>query len=274
MMPKLAYIDLAAFKHLVRGLTFDTDRITEVMDEVLVTLNKQTGLPDCMRTWIENGAGAHGPCPLDPEGRVIVDIVQTTIEKGEQLHLATLLRKVDERHMAPVVFVRMHSPLLDIPMRVELPLRAVMMGNPPLAGTYTVYLHALMTDRGETYTYYGITKRGWGLRFHEHTRAAVAQKSQRLLARTFNALIEARADELYGLPDDRPRLAGIVTAVLGTGMSREAALDAEEGLIDTYSLASKHPYGLNMIPGGLAGLKRARRFVRNADPIAPHGSQS
>jgi hypothetical protein len=45
-------------------------------------------------------------------------------------------------------------------------------------------------------------------------------------------------------------------------MSRDDALDAEERLVDKYSLASKHPYGLNMIPGGLAGLKHARRFLR------------
>ena len=45
-------------------------------------------------------------------------------------------------------------------------------------------------------------------------------------------------------------------------MAREAALEAEERMVDKYSLASKHPYGLNMIPGGLAGLRQARRFLR------------
>lgn len=147
-------------------------------------------------------------------------------------------------------------------MRFELPLRAVLVGNAALLGTYTLYLHALLTDRGETYTYYGITKRGLSLRFNEHTRAAVAQKSKRLLARTLNALIEARADELYGQPDDRPKLAGLISVVCGAGMSREAALEAEERMVDKYSLAAKHPFGLNMIPGGLAGIRQARRFLR------------
>jgi hypothetical protein len=45
-------------------------------------------------------------------------------------------------------------------------------------------------------------------------------------------------------------------------MSRDEALDAEERLVYKYSLACKHPYGLNMVPGGLAGLKHARRFLR------------
>jgi hypothetical protein len=131
-----------------------------------------------------------------------------------------------------------------------------------LLGTYTLYLHELQTDQGKSYVYYGITKRGWSLRFNEHTRAAVAQKSKRLLARTLNDLIEARAAELYGIADDRPKLAALVSAVCGVGMSRDDALDAEERLVDKYSLASKHPYGLNMIPGGLAGLRHARRFLR------------
>jgi hypothetical protein len=46
-------------------------------------------------------------------------------------------------------------------------------------------------------------------------------------------------------------------------MSREAALAAEERMVDKYSLASKHPYGLNMIPGGLAGVSHIRRFLRD-----------
>jgi hypothetical protein len=183
--------------------------------------------------------------------------------QGERGYFATVLRKTDERETAPVVFFSMHSPTLDIPMRVEVPLRALLVGNPPLAGTYTLYLHALLTDQGSSFVYYGITKRGWSLRFNEHTRAAVAQKSKRLLASTLNDLIEARAAELHGAVENRPKLAGLVSAVCGVGMTRDAALDAEERMVDKYSLASKHPYGLNMIPGGLAGLKHARRLLRD-----------
>jgi hypothetical protein len=69
---------------------------------------------------------------------------------------------------------------------------------------------------------------------------------------------------LHGIADDRPKLAGLISAICGVGMTREAALDAEEKLVDKYSLASKHPYGLNMIPGGLAGLKQARRLLSTA----------
>jgi hypothetical protein len=254
VVSRLHYVDLAATRHLTTGLTFDLDRCASVLDRALCGLNEQTGIPDQLIAWIRAGAFAAGPYPYDGRGRIIIDV--------QHGYCATVLRKSDERETAPVVFFTMHSPTLDIPMRVELPLRAVIVGNPPLAGTYTLYLHALLTNQGSSFVYYGITKRGWSLRFNEHTRAAVAQKSKRLLASTLNNLIEARAAELYGTMDDRPKLAGLVSAVCGVGMTRDAALAAEERMVNKYSLASKHPYGLNMIPGGLAGLKQARRFLR------------
>lgn len=80
-----------------------------------------------------------------------------------------------------------------------------------------------------------------------------------MLARTLDELIDARVAELSGRPDERPRLAGIVTSLCSTGLTEEAALETEEYLVAKYSLASLHPYGLNMIPGGRAGIGLARR---------------
>jgi hypothetical protein len=74
-----------------------------------------------------------------------------------------------------------------------------------------------LTSEGEAYLYYGITKRGWNIRFHEHTRAAVATASKRLFARTLNALIDARIAERTGRADDRPKLAGLITTICATG---------------------------------------------------------
>jgi hypothetical protein len=259
----LRYVDVVAMRHLTRGLTFDIDHCAPVLDAALKELNAQTGIPDQLKTWIKSGGPASGPHPYDGRGRIIVDIEQSVNGAGRRGYFATVLRKRDERETAPVVFFSMHSQTLNIPMRVEVPLRAVILGNPPLLGTYTLYLHALLTNGGESFVYYGITKLGWSLRFNEHMRAAIAQKSKRLLARTLNALIEARAAELYGRSDDRPKLAGLISAVCGVGMGRESALVAEELMVEKYSLAAKHAHGLNMIPGGLAGLKQARRILRH-----------
>jgi hypothetical protein len=49
----------------------------------------------------------------------------------------------------------MRSLSLEIPMRVELPLRALPNGEPDLTGTDTLHLHALTSDDGQHYVYYG-----------------------------------------------------------------------------------------------------------------------
>src|SRR3546814_13956916 len=103
--------------------------------------------------------------------------------------------------VAPVVFFNLQSPTLDIPMRVEVPLRALLKGGRKLQGTYSVYLHALLTDVGEEFVYYGITKRGWNTRFSEHVNSSIRNGSQRLFPRKLEELIDARAAEVSGVPE-------------------------------------------------------------------------
>ena len=256
----LTFVDPIALMHLSRGLTFDVLQCADVLDHVLIELDAQTGYVTEVCNWIQAGGLSAGACPLFPSARIIIDVSEAMNGKGEILRTAVVLKNSTEAGTAPVVFLSMISPTLDIPMRVELPMRALLRGNPPLDGSYTLYLHALMADDGEDFVYYGITKRGWSLRFHEHTLAAVAKASKRLFARTMNDLIEARVAELSGVRDDRPKLRGLITAVCGAGLSKIDAMVAEEAMVEKYSLASKHPRGLNMIPGGGAGIHHVRRF--------------
>lgn len=116
-------------RHLTTGLTFDPDQCATVLDHALGELNEQTGIPDQLAAWIRAGAFAAGPCPYDGRGRMIIDIQQAVNKESQQGYFATVLRKTDERETAPVVFFSMHSPTLDIPMRVEVPLPAVIVGN-------------------------------------------------------------------------------------------------------------------------------------------------
>ena len=266
-MDDLSYVDLAAMRHLTAGLSFDVEGCAGVLDHALVSLNETTGFPDQMCAWVRAGAFASGSGPYVGLPRIVIDVTETTDAKGGQAYFAMVLRS-HEPESAPVVHLSMRSPTLDIPIRVEVPLRALLLGGPSLQGAYTLYLHALITDRGDDYLYYGITRRGWSIRFNEHTRAAVAQKSKRLLAKTLDDLIRARVAERMGVVDSKPKLAGLVTALCSVGMTRADALFHEERMVEKYSLASKHPFGLNMIPGGEAGIAQAQRFRTRRAPSA------
>lgn len=260
-MDKLKYVDLPALRYLAKGLTFDEMRCAEVLDAALIDLNQANGFPDEMGAWIQAGGLSAGMGPYEGRTRVVIEVHEKQDRVGGKLYMA-VAKQISEPQTAPAVFLVMHSPTLDIPMRVEIPLRALMKGSPSLENSYTVYLHALITDQGQEWVYYGITRRGWSIRFNEHTRAAVAQKSQRLLARTLASLVDARVAQLSGAADGRPAIAGIITALCSLGQSHEAALESEEYLVDKYSLAGKHTFGLNMIPGGRAGLANVQRFSR------------
>lgn len=258
----LQFVDAVALTHLSRGLTFDPLECADVLDHALVSLDHKTGYTSEVASWVRAGALAAGSCPLFPSGRIIAEVSEATNSGGQTLRTAAILKFAPEADRAPAVFLAMVSPTLGVPMRLELPLRAVLKGNPPLDGTYTLYLHVLLASDGSEYSYYGITKRGWNLRFNEHTRDTVAKQSKRLFAQKLAALSAARAAELYGTPDGGPRLSGIISVVCGSGLSQAAAFEAEEAMVEKYSLASKHPLGLNMIPGGLAGARIAERMRR------------
>lgn len=258
----LQFVDVVALTHLSRGLTFDPLQCADVLDHALVSLDQKTGYTSEVASWVRAGALAAGSCPLFPSGRIIAEVSEATNRSGQTLRTAAILEFEPEADRAPAVFLAMVSPTLGVPMRLEIPLRAVLKGNPPLEGSYTLYLHVLLASDGSEYCYYGITKRGWNLRFTEHTRDAVAKQSKRLFAQKLKELTVARAAELYGTPDARPKLSGLVSVVCGSGLSQAAAFEAEEAMVEKYSLASKHPLGLNMIPGGLAGARTAKRFRR------------
>jgi hypothetical protein len=176
------------------------------------------------------------------------------------LYLAKVLESKGEKETAPVVFFSMHSPTLDVPMRTEVPLRALIKGGIALKGTYSVYLHVLLSDDGNEFTYYGITKRGWNNRFTEYLQSAFQDDTRRLFPLKLKELSESRAAQLYGAATNEPKLKGMITSVCAIGLDEPSAMDAEEYLVDKYSLSSKHPNGLNMIPGGREGIRALHRL--------------
>jgi len=248
------FASLPDMQYLMAGLSLNVKRCADVLDRVLTAFNKQSGIPEQIVEWNARGGNHYQPLSFPDRGRFIIDLKQSLQREKQVLWTAVLLEKKDEKEKAPVLFISMHSPSLDIPMRLEIPLRAVMKGGTALKGTYSVYLHALLADDGTEFIYYGITKRGWNIRFAEHTKAAVAEKSYRLFPRKLNELIEARVRQISGKIDKQPKLAGIVSALTSVGLSEDSAMDIEEYLVEKHSLSSRHPQGLNMIPGGRAGI--------------------
>lgn len=247
---RLNFVDASALTHLSRGLTFNSIRSAEVLDAALVEFDKTTGYVSQVQRWVRDGGHKNDTCPTLSSGRVIALVTEKINSEQGVVHVARILKVEKEAGIAPAVILAMNSPSLDIAMRVELPLRAVLQGNAPLKNTYTLYCHALLRSVGEGLVYYGITKRGWNLRFNEHTRSSIRQKSNRLFARTFRDLITARAEELCGMLNETPKLKELITTICATGLSYKDALDAEREMVEKYSLVSKHANGLNMISGG------------------------
>ena len=126
------------------------------------------------------------------------------------------------------------------------------------SGAYQLYQHSLIPERSElegrpihlrdyfkdAWTYIGITRRSWQKRFKEHDRAA----------RNGSRLLFHRA-----LRD--PGLQHIEHIVVRAGLTAAQALQLEEAEVERVSLSPLRG-GLNMIPGGAAGIRYLRKMGR------------
>lgn len=260
MSKGLKFVSLPALHHFTQGLTIRVNRCSECIDACLVRLNEKTSIPERIVTW--NSTHPHRRRRLEfPElGRIIVEVNETIDRHGEQLSAAELREDWSDNHRSPALFINLNSPLLDIPMRVEIPLRAILKGAIDQRDNYVVYLHSLKTDAGD-FVYYGITKRGWNTRLAEHMRSMGDEAQRRLFPSKLRDLIRRRIERRFGSADDGPQLTGVITSLCAVGLDEEAAMDVEEYLVAKYSLASDHPFGLNMIPGGKEGQRVLYRLA-------------
>ena len=255
MSKKLQFVSLPNFYHLASGLTFNIPACCGVLDSVLQSLNKETRIPQKIIEWNRTHPDKRAPLIFPEIDGLTIHVEQFYHPKKGNLYTSTVAKEGKNGGRAPAVFLLMHSPTLDIPMRFEVPLRALIKGGSHLKGSYAVYLHALIANTGSAFVYYGITKRGVNARFSEHTKAALRDHSARLFPSKLNQLTQARADYLYKKLPQSEMLDGLVTTVCAIGLNEGSAMDTEEYLVDKYSLASKHPLGLNMIPGGYEGVR-------------------
>lgn len=115
-----------------------------------------------------------------------------------------------------------------------LPINAMLKGSDALDTMHSVYIHSLMETEGQR-AYVGVTKQRWFDRMAQH-KSAAAGGSMLLFHR---ALRQHNGRKM-------------AHAVVLTGVDHDYAMNTEERLVDLMGL---YPKGLNMIPGGFAGLK-------------------
>jgi hypothetical protein len=256
-MRRYRFLDERKFRHFCEGLTLGAKDM-EVLDSTLSTLDLQTKLPSkIIQSNAELGFGGvyrhHGPS-------IVVSTTQLANRNGGgPVSITKVMQDKGRHNIPPALHIDLFSPVVQIPQRVEIPLRLVLKGLPNIESTHSVYLHALTMDSGEDYVYYGITKRGWMRRFNEHTKLAVAGQSPLKFHRIMGASIASRMKSLYPgtATDQGGEIQGLCIAsmhhvICMAGVDLETAQNIEEYLVAKYSFDK--PLGLNMIPGGRAGV--------------------
>jgi hypothetical protein len=127
----------------------------------------------------------------------------------------------------------------SVKLLTQCPLRALVSSRLIIEGGYTVYIHVVEVD-GKASKYIGITKQGWTARYRQHLNASLNASPY-----LFHEALRRR--------DGRTVEIHIVQAV---GCSFDEAMALEEKLVagSPPDPGSLYPHGLNMIPGGFAGL--------------------
>jgi hypothetical protein len=134
--------------------------------------------------------------------------------------------------------------------------------NPEYSGHYHIYKHIFLSDQngaqiaGAGYT--GVTKRGWRTRWAEHLRAAQSGSPYR-----FHSAIR----QWHGVAKIT------MHQIIAHANSEQRAMEMEERIVARDTL---YPLGLNMIPGGNAGLAYLRRIgaLGKNERIAPDDRQN
>lgn len=101
----------------------------EVIDQVLIKLNDQNGLIDIIVTQNQN-EGMEST--LDPSGPQIIVSVDKYDVSGKLLTTVAVIKSKNINGLPPVLHINLHSLSLNIPQRIEIPLRYLLKGPAPL----------------------------------------------------------------------------------------------------------------------------------------------
>lgn len=124
--------------------------------------------------------------------------------------------------------------ILDHPdWSISVPLNDMLKGAPLAEHTHSLYVHAF--DGEAPLSYVGITRQRWYDRLSQHERSAQAGSPYLF----HKALRDKRGDKVAHL-------------IIATSLAHETVMQLEEEFVEEFTL---YPLGLNMIPGGFAGIR-------------------
>lgn len=161
-------------------------------------------------------------------------------------------------HMMLSIMVKHHG----IGEATAVPVMMIIKDAPDFSGTYQMYQHYFTSDESgqpiENACYTGITKRGWRTRWAEHLRSANAGSHYLF----HKAIRQWNGKAQFSMH-----------VVIGCGLSEHGALKAEEEIVEKETL---YPLGLNMVPGGTAGIAYLRRIgaIGQTERVSPDDRQS
>jgi hypothetical protein len=130
------------------------------------------------------------------------------------------------------------NPAIGSKAQIVIPLNPVLKGHVPLKGKHVLYCHSFQTE--VRLAYIGISKKPWYVRLGEHVSSA-----RRGSPHLFHQAILKHQNLM------------VLHRVLLCELDYEEALRQEEAFVERYSL---YPLGLNMIPGGSAGVRYLHRL--------------
>ncbi len=215
--------------------------ISRVLDRAISANDTEAGKIIWLRYWPRTGH--FYPEVVDKQGHYYTNIKGETIPLGAT---SELVYELVDSSGARTMF--------------NVPLAYVIKGAPDVSEGYQLYQHrfldpALPQDANQ-FVYVGITRRSWKERWKEHVAAA-----RRGSPYIFHAKLREATDKEWLQAH----------AVSGVRLSEADAMNAEEIAVAEYGLYPDNPRGLNMIPGGYAGIRALHRLgaLRDDAPVAP-----
>lgn len=140
---------------------------------------------------------------------------------------------------------------------VSVPLQYVIRHWGNVENGYMIYEHSIsaMDNAGHQFKeaqYYGLTSRNWQTRYKEHQRDAL-KGSELLFHTSLAAVLRPDGVSQVGMgPFELVRNGICLTSELQyANLTYEEAMNVEEKFVER----TLHPNGLNMVPGGFAGMK-------------------